>query len=212
MTRIIGECKNEEIVDKAMLEKTISYLESMAYGKNPINNKKVDKECVLNDPEVIRCLFFAEEFLKLALAKLEPFDATKAEVIEKKEPETSVVVPKKKKSSSSKEKYPVELLKNYSYEEDKTISGLVGQLSRGLSAKTHRRLSPGQIVKWLKENGYLQEVEDAELGKVTITTDKGQKIGITHTLTSDGNRSYYRVTYSQQAQEFLVSQIPQIIN
>ena len=134
------------------------------------------------------------------------------ELIEEEASEDSVAVPKKKKSSSSKEKYPLELLENYSYEGDKTISGLVGQLSKGLSAKTHRRLSPSRIVRWLKENGYLQEVDDAELGKVTITTDKGQKIGITHTLTLDGSRSYYRIIYNKQAQEFVVSQIPQIIN
>ena len=66
------------------------------------------------------------------------------------------------------------------------------------------------MTDWLKGNGYLIETEDEQIGKkVTLTTEKAQAIGITHSLqTSMSGRSYYRIEYDKQGQEFVVQNLP----
>jgi len=45
------------------LEKALIYVDRIAEGKNPVNNMPADDDAVLNDPNVIRCMFFVKEAL-----------------------------------------------------------------------------------------------------------------------------------------------------
>ena len=47
--------------DSIKLEKAIEYVKRMAEGKNPVNNEMVEEDSVINNPNVIRCLYFIEE-------------------------------------------------------------------------------------------------------------------------------------------------------
>ena len=52
-----------ESVDMKKLETAIVYLQRIADGNNPINNLPADEDSVLNNPNVIRCMFFVKEVL-----------------------------------------------------------------------------------------------------------------------------------------------------
>ncbi|WP_022760472.1 hypothetical protein [Butyrivibrio sp. AD3002] len=69
------------------------------------------------------------------------------------------------------------------------------------------------ITDWLKKNGYLIEKEDNQLGKkITLTTEKGQAVGITHSLqTSISGASYYRIEYDKTGQEFVLQNLSEIL-
>ncbi len=56
-------------------------------------------------------------------------------------------------------------------------------------------------------------MQDVQIGKrVTLSTEKGNEAGITHSLqTSMSGTSYYRVIYNREAQEFLVNMLPEIL-
>lgn len=47
-----------EPVDLAKLETAIKYVERIAEGNNPVNNLPMEEDAVLNNPNVIRCMYF----------------------------------------------------------------------------------------------------------------------------------------------------------
>ena len=49
-----------ESVDIKKLETAIAYVQRIAEGNNPINNTPADEDPVLNNPNVIRCMFFVK--------------------------------------------------------------------------------------------------------------------------------------------------------
>ena len=50
-------------MDLEKLQKAIIYVDRMAGGKNPVNDLPLENEHVLNDPNVIRCMYFIKEIL-----------------------------------------------------------------------------------------------------------------------------------------------------
>ena len=50
--------------DSKKLETSIEYVKRMAEGRNPVNNELLEYDSVLNNSNVIRCLYFIEDVLK----------------------------------------------------------------------------------------------------------------------------------------------------
>ena len=50
-------------IDMQKLEVAMKYIERIADGKNPVNNKPTEEDSVLNNPNVIRCMYFVKEVL-----------------------------------------------------------------------------------------------------------------------------------------------------
>ena len=48
-------------VDLNKLRTAITYVDRIAYGKNPVNNNLVTNDDTLNDSNIIRCMFFLEK-------------------------------------------------------------------------------------------------------------------------------------------------------
>ena len=46
------------------LEKSIIYVDRIANGCNPVNNSPLTNDSVLNNPNVIRCMYFIKDILK----------------------------------------------------------------------------------------------------------------------------------------------------
>lgn len=181
-----------ERFDLEKLESAITYVERIADGKNPVNNTIADSDDVMNDPIIIRSMFF----IKDVLIELKNNDG---------------IIGKSK--GSKKKEFPIETLSDFRYSEIKTITRLTEQLNSGIDETIYKKLSYRTITDWLKKNGYLIETEDAKLGKkVTLTTEKAQAIGITHSLqTSMSGNSYYRVEYDKTGQEFVVENLPSML-
>lgn len=178
--------------DLEKLENALTYVARIADGKNPINNDVADSEDVMNNPIIIRSMFF----IKDVLAELKNNNGILG-----------------KASSAKKKEFPIDTLSNYQYSEVKTITRLTEQLNAGIDETVYKKLSYRTITDWLKRNGYLIETEDSKLGKkVTLTTEKAQAIGITHSLqTSMSGNSYYRIEYDRTGQEFVVQNLPSML-
>ena len=52
-----------ERFDLEKLESAITYVERIADGKNPVNNTIADSDDVMNDPIIIRSMFFIKDVL-----------------------------------------------------------------------------------------------------------------------------------------------------
>ncbi len=174
------------------LEKVLEFVNRMADGMNPVTGSAYEEDTVLNDPEVIRCMFSVKEILTAVKYNGGTVGGRHKPV---------------------KKDFPLEMLEAFKYVEDKTITKVVGQINDGVDGNVYEKLSYKTITDWLKGNGYLEEVQDDKLGKrATVSTDKGNDIGITHSLqTNMSGAAYYRVVYDQRAQEFLIKTLPEML-
>lgn len=183
-----------DVIDKKKLDTAILYLQRIADGKNPVNNMPAQEDTILNNPNVIRCMFFVKE------------------VLEEVKRNGGYVGGKPRKSP--REDFPLEALRQFEYREDKTISRFVGQINEAVDDTVYKKLSYRPISQWLKLNGFLLEEHSQEYEKtVTISTEKGARIGIrSEKQTNDQGAEYVRVIYGKQAQEYLVRNMKAILS
>ncbi|MCD7745526.1 MAG: hypothetical protein LUI13_09645 [Lachnospiraceae bacterium] len=183
-----------EAIDRNKLDTAISYVERIADGKNPVTGVEVGEDTVLNNPNVIRCMFFIKEVLEGVRCN------------------GGYIGSKPKKSELAD--FPLDLLQSYTYREDKPITKLVEQLNEPVDESQHRKLSYKPITQWLKLNGFLQDDFNTELNKnVTEPTEKGRQIGISsEKRRSMAGAEYIRVIYGREAQEFIVQNLERILN
>lgn len=182
-----------ESIDMKKLETAIVYLQRIAAGNNPINNLPADEDSVLNNPNVIRCMFFVKD------------------VLEEVKRNGGYIGKKAKKSD--KLEFPIETLKTFTYREDKAISRFMDQLNEGLDVNTYKKLNYKPIMQWLKLNGFLQEKDSLEFKKtITMPTQKGIQLGIrAERRNSSRGVDYMLLIYGKQAQEYIVQNLEKIL-
>jgi len=183
-----------ESVDMKKLETAIVYLQRIADGNNPINNLPADEDSVLNNPNIIRCMFFVKE------------------VLEEVKRNNGYIGKKSKKSD--KTDFPIGVLASFSYQEDKAISKFVEQINELVDENVYKKVNYKSITQWLKLNGFLQEQYSQEFDKaITLPTEKGSQIGIrAERRNSSRGIEYMLVIYGKQAQEYIVKNMEKIIN
>lgn len=177
-------------IDLKRLETSIEYLKRMAEGKNPINNEPLENESILNNPNVIRCLYFVEDVLRQVY-----------------EADGRIQISKKKKA------FPITHVYNFEYRKDLSITHFVEQLNENLDESAYKKLSYTKITGWLKLAGYLNVIEDWDNKNKTVPTDKGRQLGIyTEERESMQGRKYEAVIYNKEAQEFIVNNMVNILD
>ena len=50
--------------DKKTLETAIIYIRRLAEGNSPLNNQPMNNDTILNNPNVIRCMYFVRDVLE----------------------------------------------------------------------------------------------------------------------------------------------------
>ena len=182
-----------ESIDMKKLETAIVYLQRIADGNNPINNLPADEDSVLNNPNVIRCMFFVKDILE-EVKRNDGYIGKKAK-------------------KSDKLDFPIEMLKSFVYREDKAISRFVDQLNEGLDDNIYKKLNYKPITQWLKLNEFLQEEESLEFKKtITMPTQKGIQLGIrAERRSNSGGMEYMMLIDEKQAQEYIVQNLGKIL-
>ena len=182
-----------EKVDMNKLEVAIKYVQRIADGYHPVSNVPMEEDAVLNNPNVIRCMFFIKE------------------VLEEVYHNDGMIAGKKAKAK--KEPFPFEILREFQYQEDKSISHLLAQVHAPIEGMDIKKISPQTVTTWLKSAGYLTVEYCVEVKKEsTIPTEKGKALGIYSEVREYGNNTYLIVLYNQRAQEFIVENLEKIVN
>lgn len=179
--------------DMDKLEVAIRYVQRIADGCNPVNNMPVEDDSVMNNPNVIRCMFFIKEVLEEVRRNKGVIGGRKAR--EKGEP------------------FPFEVLEGFRYESDKPITHLLRQLRSLTDREDVEKLSYRPVSDWLKTAGYLTRGYSQEAGReVTMPTEKGRKLGIYTDVRIGSTGSYLCVLYNQNAQEYIVRNFEAILS
>ena len=171
------------------LEKAIIYVDRIANGCNPVNNSPLTNDSVLNNPNVIRCMYFIKDILK------EVYD-------------NGGVVSKKNKNYNKK--FDFQLLNKYKYIENKSISKIVRQINELITDASMEPLKAKPIITWLKDNGYIIHGVINNL-EGSIITEKGKSIGMYNEIQTFQNRTYIALLYNEKAQEFLINNLKYIL-
>ena len=181
----------ENNIDLTKLDIAIKYIERMAEGKNPVTNQDIIEETIVNDPNVIRCLFFIQDTLQ-------------------KVQENGGVITSS--TRAKKEEFPFETLKDFKFRKDNSITHIMQQINEPIEGKNVKKLSYTCVTKWLKLSGYLTEEQDKELNKlVTVPTEKGRELGIyTERREQAGRPAYVVVMYNEEAQYFIAKNMQKI--
>ena len=94
--------------DQAKLNVAIKYVERMADGCNPVNNTALDNNDILNNPNIIRCMYFIKD------------------ILEEVQNNGGIVGGKHGKEPALP--FPIEILDRFSYAEDKSITHVLNQI------------------------------------------------------------------------------------
>lgn len=182
-------------IDCNKLNIALLYIKRITEGHNPFNNEPVDTDSVIKNPNVLRCMFFIKDVLE-----------------EVKSNDGYIGKRVLSNRDNTKLDYPFEVLKNFNYTGEKTITKFIDQLNSLADMSTYKRLSYPPIRNWLKENGYLMDQLDDETNKKsTLPTNKGFQIGIRSAIkTNSRGVDYVCITYRKEAQDFIVANIKSI--
>lgn len=180
-------------IDMTKIDTAISYIKRMAEGNHPVTNKPAEGDSVINNPNVIRCMYFIQS------------------VLEEVKANDGVMGGKRKKG---KLPFPFKVLKEYRYEKDKSISHIIKQIGSLIDNPEVKMISYKPITDWLKSSDYLNEHMDMVSGKKnTVPTEKGMRLGIyLEERTSLRGDCYQVVVYNKEAQEFLIKNLEAILN
>ena len=185
-----------EKLDSKKLTTAITYLERISNGRNPVNNKLAEDDAVINDPNVVRCMFFVKEVLE-EIKKNDGYIGRKP----------------RKNRDNTKADYPLDVLRDFCYTEDKPISKLVEQLNGLADMTKYKRLNYDDIRKWLISRGLLETKGIEGMSKkVVMPTTAGVEMGIRFEMRQgkDG-KEYAYVYYDRKAQEFIVANLREIV-
>ena len=180
-------------IDLRKLDIAITYTQRIADGKNPVTNQNCPSDSVMNNPNVIRCMFFIRDILQEVRNNGGIISA---------------------KTTKQKVSFPVEVLSGYSYQGDQSITHFLNQLKQLCPDPSAVKLSTKPFTDWLKQNEYLADKVDKMTGeKSTVTTPAGEAFGLyMEERFSSLGRQYNVIMYSRAAQEQLVEHFGEIIS
>lgn len=178
--------------DMEKLDKAIIYAERMADGREPYSNKPTDNE-VLNNPNVIRSMYFIKE------------------VLEEVKANDGVVGHRVRKAKALALAFPFEVLEKFEYQSDKSISYVLGQFKELADDPDIKIVSSAKVNKWLEANGFITKAVINDSGNEGwLPTGKGAALGIITEQRGEPGREYTLTIYTKPAQEFLAKNLQRI--
>lgn len=183
-----GEFIMTSDLEKLMESKNM--IQKMANGINPLNETPIETGCFLNDPQIIRPLFFIIDYISNEVNKK----------------------PKRRKK-------PTQFyITNEQISAIELPSGKIGvnNFARAVNAvidpNQSKKLQGLMINRKLKLLGILSETVDEDGKKRTTTNDRSEGYGIESITKLYNGQEYQQVVFNEDGKEFLLKNIVDIMN
>ncbi len=180
-------------LDIEKIKKARIVLDKMANGINPIDGSKIEKESFLEDPRIIRCLFYVNEILQMTIdgsladknldRKKLPFIITEEEKQQVEFPEGSI-----------------------------GVNAFSQCINKVINPHISKKLSGMELNRQLKKMGILAEEEDGQGKKKTIVPPESMKYGIHTELANYQGKEYEKVVFDSKGVHFLLENLEKIIS
>lgn len=173
-------------IESKQLQESTAFVKCITDGQNPVTGRP-DDNGFLNHPDTLRNMYFILDILTRIKS---------GELI-----------------SKHKSPFPYEILKEYSYIEDKGITNFIKQVYSPISENNVQKLTAQMANQWLKSKGYLVEEFNPESDSYSyVPSDAGKEIGIYSKVRDTQGRRFIQVYYSRPAQEFLIANFEKMLN
>jgi len=171
------------MTERDKLERARMYIYKLANGIDPISDREMPEDAVLNQVRLSRCFFYVAEALDRYIRNYERLNREKA--------------PKKEAFALTPEQWrSIEIS-----EQPIPISIFAQRVNAALADENRVKFAYRWATDWLLEAGYLHIPPGAK-GK--LPTDAGQGLGIFTQERQSQNGPYTAVLYSREAQKFLL--------
>jgi len=174
-------------IDFDKLDESQKILRQIANGVDPINQIPIKQDSFLNDPRIIRSLYFLVDFIDSELAKIPRSKKNKFFISEEQKNQV---------------KFP---------DGEIGINDAAKAINEVIDTRFIKRINGTMINKQLKKMGILSE-EKTEDGKVrTITNENSAGYGIISRTRFFDNRQYEQVLFTDQGKQFLLNHLERIL-
>lgn len=172
-----------EIIARAQM-----YLEKLANGIDPLTNKEVAENDVVNNVRISRCLHYVTGILK-QITTTGSFEIQKSEF-----------------NLSARQ------LERFAYSQTPlTVSEITKRLNELADPLQYNTLKNGVITEWLTESGMLTNVVINNKSKKRVTNN-GRNIGIiSEQRVNQQGSTYEAISYNLNAQHFIIDNIHAVI-
>lgn len=182
-----------------IMQRAREYVEKLAKGIDPITDREVPEGEIVNNVRISRCLFYVADVLRQVIEN--------GGIQVEREP-TVIYVKKSEKtpfalSLEDRERYPFE-------DRPTTVSVIAQRLNELADLEAVQKLKTTSITGYLLETGLLAEEMRPDGTKAKRPTDMGQNLGISTALRTGPNGSYTVITYSRNAQQFILDNLDAI--
>lgn len=173
------------------MQRAKMYMDKLAQGMDPITNREVPEDSVLNNVRLARCFFYVSDVLSQVIAnggviggrpKLQPFHITKDQL-----------------SRMQVSQEPVR------------VTQLVEMISAGVDDPRMKKLSTTVITNWLLEKGFLEKQVSPDGKNRRVPTQNGLMIGLSSETRQGQYGEYQAVFYNAAAQQFVLDHLPEIL-
>ncbi len=182
------------MTEREKLEYTKMFVDKLANGINPLDDTPIPDGDIMNNVRLSRCMFYVSDILR--------------QVIEGDPP--------RQKKGKRAQRLPFALTSEqaaaYQFENSSvSLSEVCGRINDLIDTQTMKKLTYRSVASWLLKVGMLAE-ETNSFGTVRKRpTADGISIGIIEEITPNGRGGQYRlVTYSREAQQFIIDNIDAI--
>ena len=173
------------------MQRAKMYLDKLAQGINPITDEEVPEDSVLNNVRLARCFFYVSGVLDQLIAN------------------------GGKVNKSAKGDFYIteeELRRVKPTQEPILISQFLELVMNAIGDTERKRLSHTTITNWLILKGFLQKQEGPDGKSKRLPTPAGEQLGLTVRTREGQYGTYQAVYYSQDAQQFLLDHLQDILH
>ena len=191
--------------DREAILRAKMYIDKLANGIDPVTDKKIPDDEVINNVKISRCLFYVSGVLQKAADGGEAAAkySTPAQHHAQHKQER---VYKEKLRISNADKLKIVL-------SDKPVS--ITQLTQSINAvvdtEKMQELRNYSILDWLMKNKLIADITDKDGTKYKYPTNMGRNLGITGVKKSGAKGDYMLITYSLNAQKVILKNLDAII-
>ena len=175
------------------MQRAKMYLDKLANGIDPISDREMPDDTVLNQVRLSRCLFYVSDILRQVI-------------------ENGGQIGRGERVHKQPFSVTEEMRQNMYYSESPVaISQLLGVINSLIDVQVTRKLAATTVTGWLVEQGLLrvEAISDGRTHK--LPTERGMQLGMTSEQRSGQYGEYDIVLYNEQAQRIIVDNLEPIV-
>jgi hypothetical protein len=173
------------------MQRAKMYLDKLSRGIDPITDREMPEDAVLNNVRICRCLHYVSGVLEQVIAN--------GGVVGKKERSVEFSITRSQMAHIQLTSYPV------------GINEFAENIRAATGNPDMKRPNTGKITTWLMERGLMELVNDAEGKPRRLPSEQGQRMGMSTKMRQGQNGEYLAVYYDANIQRLILDHLEEIL-